>query len=431
MRIGKENRKATLEEFIKKAQLVHGDKYDYSLVEYNNTITKIKINCEKHGVFEQTPNKHLCGRTCPKCNGMNKTTNEFIDQAKLVHGDKYDYSLVNYLKAHELVKIVCVKHGIFKQTPSKHLLKLGCPKCANKNVTTEEFIEKAKLVHGDKYDYSLVEYVGSKKKVKIICSIHGVFEQMPNNHLSGSNCLKCNNKNVTTEEFIEKAKLVHGDKYDYTLTNYVNSKLKVKIICPTHGVFTQIPNGHLVGSGCLKCDNKNVTTEEFIEKAKLVHGNKFDYTNVVYVKSMSTICIICPIHGEFKQKPSDHLSGYGCPRCNESKGEKSITNYLKINGFDYIKQKKFNNCRNVMKLPFDFYLPDYNLLIEYDGEQHFKPTEYWGGETAFKKQLFNDNIKNEYAKNNNINLLRIRFDEYKNINEILDKNIKTWQRQQM
>ena len=368
MKIGKGNRKATLEEFIEKAQLVHGDKYDYSLVEYNNAITKIKINCEKHGVFEQTPNKHLRGQTCPKCNGMNKTTNEFIDQAKLVHGDKYDYSLVEYVKAHELVKIVCAKHGIFNQTPSRHLLKLGCLKCANKNVTTEEFIEKAKLVHGDKYDYSLVDYIGSKKRVKIICSTHGVFEQMPNNHLNGSNCLKCDNKNVTTEEFIEKAKLMHGDKYDYSLVDYIESKSKISIICPTHGVFKQIPNGHLVGRGC--------------------------------------------------------------PYCNESKGELAIINYLKTNGFEFIREKGFDDCRNINKLPFDFYLPNHNALIEYDGLHHYKPLDYFGGINGFNTQQLRDNIKNEYAKNNNINLLRIRFDEYKNINEILDKNIKTWQRQQ-
>ena len=368
MRIGKGNRKATLKEFIEKAQLVHGDRYDYSSVEYNNAITKIKINCEKHGVFEQTPNNHLADHGCPKCAKPVRTVDEFIRRARLTHGDKYDYSLVDYVKSYENVIIVCPKHGKYLQKPKDHLYEGGCPKCGKGTKTTEEFIVESKKIHGNEYDYSLVKYVDEHTKVNIVCKKHGIFSQRPYGHTDEKGCPKCSGKNKTTEDYINQVKLIHGDKYDYSLAEYIDNKTKIKIICEKHGVYEQMPY--------------------------------------------------------------DHIDGCGCPRCNESKGELVITNYLKTNGFVFIREKGFDDCRNINKLPFDFYLPNHNALIEYDGLHHYKPLDYFGGVEGFKKQQLRDNIKNEYAKNNNINLLRIRFDEYKNINEILDKNIKTWQTQQ-
>ena len=265
----------TLDGFIKKAKEVHGDKYDYSKVEYKNSKTKVCIICPIHGEFFQTPYNHLKGFGCSKC-GHEKTssaktsnTSTFIEKAMSVHNDKYDYSKVNYVKSNEKVCIICPRHGEFWQTPNKHLSGNGCPKCARETlwnkrgrVTTENFIEKAKKVHGDKYDYSKTNYINTKTKVCIICPEHGEFWQNPSTHLSGGGCWKCglqrisNVRKYTTEKFIEKAKKIHGDKYDYSKVDYVDSKTKVCIICPKHGEFWQTPNNHINGLGCAECGHE-------------------------------------------------------------------------------------------------------------------------------------------------------------------------------
>jgi len=348
------------------------------------------------------------------------TTKEFIQKAKLKHGNKYDYSLVDYINNKIKIKIICPKHGIFEQTPNNHLNGTLCYKCVNIVKTTKEFIQKAKLKHDNKYDYSLVKYKDSKTKVKIICLEHGTFEQTPNNHLNGKNCLICaGHEKLTTKEFIQKAKLKHGNKYDYSLVDYINSQTKVEIICLEHGIFKQLPNSHLNGIGCPTCGGtKKLTTKEFIQKAKLKHDNKYDYSLVDYINSQTKVKIICLEHGIFEQTPNSHLNGVGCPICKSSKGEQQIINYLKRNNIKYIKEYKFNNCKNMRPLPFDFYLPDKNILIEYDGIQHFKPFTFFGGVNGLNYRIRNDNIKTEYCKNYNIKLIRIKY------NDVVNKKLK-------
>jgi len=294
-----------------------------------------------------------------------------------------------------------------------------------KKLTTEEFIKRAKKVHHNRYNYSLVEYIGNNEKVKIICLKHGEFVQTPHSHLSGNGCPHCaGNIKYTTEEFIEKAKKVHGDRYDYSLVNYIGSNEKVKIICLKHGEFEQISYSHLAGRGCRKCAGKlKSTTEEFIENAKKVHGDRYDYSLVNYVNNQTKVKIICLKHGIFSHEPNSHLSGTGCPRCKTSKGEEKINKWLDENKIKYTYQKKFPKCRNKNPLSFDFYLPDNNLLIEYDGVQHFKPVKHFGGINGFIKRQKHDKIKNEFAKDNNIELLRIPYNEFNNIEYILNNQI--------
>ena len=283
----------------------------------------------------------------------------------------------------------------------------------SKKLTTEEFIEKSKKVHGDRYDYSLVEYKNNNTKVKIICSKHGVFEQTLKNHLN-SNCPKCSNNNIklTKKDFIKKSREIHGNKYDYSLVEYKNNHTKVKIICPKHGFFEQIPYSHLNGFSCKKCSGFNIlTTKDFIKKAIEVHGNKYDYSLVEYENSKRKVKIVCPIHGVFEQNTTHHLRGVGCPICNSSKGEIEIMKLLISYSIKYEKQKTYHNCKNIKLLPFDFYLPEYNMCIEYDGRQHYESIKYFGGEKRLKKQKQIDSIKNEYCKNNNIRLIRIKYDE--------------------
>ena len=341
-----------------------------------------------------------------------QTKNVFIENAKLIHDDKYDYSLVDYVNSLTKVKIICKTHGIFEQRPNGHISqKQGCPKCVGKNKTTSEFIYECGLVHGDKYDYSLVKYVNNKQKINIICKTHGVFEQEANAHLMGRGCRKCTHNHTTNENFIEKAKLIHGDKYDYSLVNYVNNKQKINIICKTHGVFEQECSSHMNGSGCPKCVGKNKTTSEFIEKAKLIHGDKYDYSLTNYIGVFKKVKIICKTHGVFEQKPQHHLRDSGCPICKESKGEKQIRRFLIKNGVKFFHQYKFSDCKDIKQLPFDFYLPEHNTCIEYDGRQHFEAIDRWGGVNGLIDQQRKDNIKNIFCENNKIKLLRISHKE--------------------
>ncbi len=253
-------KKLTTEEFIEKAITVHGDKYDYSLVEYIRSAMKVKIICKEHNyIFETTPNNHLSGKGCTKCaNVYRKTTEEFITECILIHVDKYDYSLVKYIGAFTKVIIRCKVHDyIFSQTPSDHLSGKGCPKCGgNVKSNTKEFIEKAIAVHGYKYDYSLVVYNCNRTKVKIICKEHNyIFSQTPSAHLQGAGCHKCGGTiKKTTEEFVAESIAVHGDKYDYSLVEYINDRTKVKIKCKQCGyIFQQTAGSNLNGSGCPSC----------------------------------------------------------------------------------------------------------------------------------------------------------------------------------
>ena len=196
--------------------------------------------------------------------------------------------------------------------------------------TTEEFIHEARKKHGNKYDYSKVNYANNATKICIICPEHGEFWQEANNHLRGQGCPKCGLENSrekqasTKEEFIKKAREKHGDKYDYSKVEYINAHTKVCIICPQHGEFWQLPLNHLSGRGCSKCyadkTRKRLTStiENFIKKAREKHGDKYDYSKVKYVNCMTKVCIICPEHGEFWQRPNSHLSGHGCPKCKRN-----------------------------------------------------------------------------------------------------------------
>jgi len=364
------------------------------------------------------------------------TKKEFIKKAIKIHENKYDYSKINYVNITTKIIIICPIHGEFKQNPNRHLQKQGCSKCfferlkEKNNSNTKEFIEKARKVHGDKYDYSKVNYIKALKKIKIICPIHGEFLQVPSSHLQGYNCSFCGydskkiKKTKPLQQFINEAQKIHGTLYDYSKVNYIKALKKIKIICKEHGIFEQTPSSHIQGHGCIKCAYKNkgfnrrTTLEIFLKKAKQIHGDKYDYSKVNYINSDTKIEIICRKHDNFLQTPNSHLNGSGCPKCRFSKGEIKIENFLKQNKINFINQKKFKECKNKYLLKFDFYLPNYNLCIEYDGKQHFESIPLFGGKKSFKKQQKRDQIKNEFCWNNNINLIRL---SYKDKDFILDK----------
>lgn len=304
---------------------------------------------------------------------MNEKEN-FINFCEKKFNHKYDYSFVDYKNCFTKVKIICPIHGAFEVTPTAHKnSKFGCKKCSfdlkGENISKKnrhsngKYIKKCIELFGNKYDYSLIEYKGVREKIKVICPIHGLFEPRADTFISkNGGCRKCSSK-FNTEYFINRAKLIHGNKYDYSLTEYKGADFKLKIICPKHGVFEQVATAHL------------------------------------------------------SQKQ-------GCPFCKESKGEKIIYSFLVKNNISFVFQKTFDNLKDISKLSYDFYLPNYNLLIEYNGIQHYKPIKKFGGENYFDIQKKHDLLKKEYAEKNNINLLIISYKDIKNISNILKENIK-------
>lgn len=274
------------------------------------------------------------------------TTEEFIEKAKKIHGDKFDYSLVNYINTHTNVTIICKIHGKFEQKPSYHLDKCGCKLCINRKqnlFSTEDFIDKSRATHGDLYDYSKSIFTGSKNNIKIICKVHGEIEQIAYNHMNGAHCTKCSKsgrKFLTKEILIKRSIETHGNKFDYSKAD-ITSDNNAIIICKNHSPpleFKQNFIAHSRGAGCSVCSKKNkVTKEEFLSRAKIKHGDRFDYSLIEYINQHTDLTIVCKVHGEFKQTASSHLShDICCPSC---------LGYEKLTAYDFIKKanKLFNN----------------------------------------------------------------------------------------
>ena len=275
------------------------------------------------------------------------TIEEFIKKAEKFHNNKYDYSKVEYVNSQTKVCIICPKHGEFWQTPAMHLSQNGCPKCGRESSSKsrikekDSFVSEATNIHGNKYDYSKVEYKGTHTKICIICPIHGEFWQTPRKHLEGNGCPRCyGNKRLTTEEFIKKATSIHGNKYDYSVSEYKNYRTKLKIICPKHG--------------------------------------------------------------EFIQTPHSHLNGDGCPYCNFSHLENEIKLMLDNNNIVYEAQKKFEWLG---KMSLDFYIPSKNVAIECQGSQHYIPYDFFGGKTRLFETQKRDENKKKLCFEHGIKLL--------------------------
>ncbi len=342
--------KRTTQEFISLARIVHGEKYDYSPTEYLKGAALVTIICPAHGKFEQSAANHLAGKGCRKCASKDagdrrrKSTDDFVKTARLIHGGRYDYSDCNYISSRLKVIIRCREHGPFEQMAYVHLKGGGCPSCgkvavANSSRTSrQKFTEQAVRKYGEKFDYSHVEYTNAWTPVLIGCPTHGVFTQTPAAHLHNTKygCPKCAGEDRTnrgrgpreprlqdrksTAQFIESAELKHKGKYDYSLVEYTTSTEKVTIVCRVHGEFLQDPSSHLSGRGCPKCGNERISAlqrqsvESFIARARIVHGNKYGYSKVEYKTARAPVTITCPVHGDFQQSPDGHLNR-GCRQC--------------------------------------------------------------------------------------------------------------------
>lgn len=306
----------------------------------------------------------------------------------------------------------------------------------------DKFIKKSKIIHDSFYNYEKVAYINARIKVIIICPVHGEFTQTPDNHTQGAGCPKCmadklsRDRKRDVSEFIQRSHQVHNHKYEYDKFIYVNSFTKGVITCDTHGDFEQTPASHLKGAGCYHCgvitikNKSRSTNEEFIKKAVNLHNGRYGYTKFIYINAATKGIIDCEEHGEFTQTPNSHLNGNGCPRCRESKGEKIIASILEDNNIPFVREYKLPGT--TYRFKYDFYLPEYHLLIEFHGEQHYMSVKWFNGEEGLRKTKFRDAFKKELAKLANIPVIYFNFNHLKisrkefeqHIFYMLDKRMK-------
>lgn len=304
-----------------------------------------------------------------------------------------------------------------------------------KQKTTTDFIKDAQKIHGNKYDYSKVNYKTAQEKVCMICPIHGEFWQTPNSHLNGRGCPKCGskvaaNKNrdnfkgktkhrKTKEEVLEVITKLYGDKYDLSKIEYKDTYTKICLVCPIHGEFWKTPINLIYGKqGCPKCGieernkAKTKTQEDFITMATLIHFGFYDYSKTIYEKARKNVIITCPIHGDFEQTPDNHLKGCGCPYCQSSILENIVRHILNENNIEYIQRyvPKWLKTDEYHYQSLDFYIPKYNIAIECQGRQHIKPSGNFGSKTTTSEEIYTkvcnlDDRKNKLCQENNINLI--------------------------
>jgi len=365
---------------------------------------------------------------------MEDKLSHLIAKSNEIHNNAYDYSLINEYRGMKIKNpIICKEHGVFYKDFEHHISrKQGCPFCSNKGrYDTKRFIEKAsKLEHCSNYSFDKVEYINNKTKITVTCKDHGDFEIAPGHLLSGEGCPRCryiksaNGKRRSLEDVISLAKEIHGDKYDYSLiTEYKNDREKYPIICKRHGVFYQAFNNHIKGKqGCPVCGHektsgeKALTTEEFIEKAKIAHGDKYDYSKVDYTNGKSNVTIICPVHGEFSQIARNHIFGEGCPKCFKDKSfvEKELLEFIQ----EILPNETIiENDRSVLDgKEIDVYVPKHKIGFEMNGL-------IWHSE-KFENNKNYHLSKTEKCAEKNVTLIHIFEDEWKCKNEICKSRIR-------
>lgn len=298
-----------------------------------------------------------------------------------------------------------------------------------KRLTNKEFIKRASEKHKNKYDYSLCDYKDTHSKVKIKCPKGHIFEQIAWDHLNGRGCKFCDHERTASinklslDEIKKRLFQLYGNKFKFTFTGYTKIEDKIHCTCPKHGEFIIRISGLFDGHNCWKCKGTQPSKgniELFLERSRQIHNGYYDYSKSIYTKGKDKLIIICPKHGEFLQSASAHMQGQGCPSCKMSKGEKLIRTWLLNNNVKFNPQHSFDDFK---RRYYDFYLPEYDICIEYDGELHYTGPKRLGGEEKLKKRQQIDKIKTEYCIKNNIKLIRIPYFEIHNINIILDRNV--------
>jgi G:T-mismatch repair DNA endonuclease (very short patch repair protein) len=300
------------------------------------------------------------------------TTDEFIARAQAVHGDRYDYSRVVYVTSKTPVEVLCPDHGPFFPKPNNHVTnRSGCPRCSHCPPTSlDTFLARARSIHGDRYDYSRVIYQTVQTPIEIICPEHGPFMQTPMSHTQGRGCQQCGAKQCVrrknTAWFIERARSVHGDRYDYSQVKYVRTIDPVTIICVTHGAFTQKAADHLAGNGCQACAGiVKIERDTFVQRSNEAHNSKYTYGEFNGLRCKAEIT--CPVHGVFMQTAREHQAGHGCPDCaaeaTTSSFEQEVAAWLSAQGIFFVR----NTREPLHGLEIDLFIPDQQIGIECQG----------------------------------------------------------------
>lgn len=279
---------------------------------------------------------------------------KIIKRFKEKWGDLFDYSDVDYKSYKEKVHILCRKHNEwFWQTPECHIKFNGCKKCSKelksklRSLGNEEFIKRCKDLYGDSFSYEKTEYVRNSEKVIVTCKKHGDVLVCPSRFMDGHGCPLCNkekpNKRIKRfEDVLKTFRMIHGDKYSYDESTYVDAKTKMRILCPKHGEFWQTPNKHASKRGCPSCWKEKIGTlskigrDEFIRRASKLHNGKYDYSKVAFDVLSDKVEIICSIHGPFEQQANVHLMGCGCQECAKEVRKEKTTKKLE----DFISEAK-------------------------------------------------------------------------------------------
>jgi hypothetical protein len=371
-----------------------------------------------------------------------KTTEEFVKEANLKHNNQYDYSKAEYSGAQSKLIISCKTHGDFQQSAISHLRGAGCPKCANKKrninniITEKDFLKRSKQKFKQQFDYSRMTYIDYYKSINLVCTIHNKsFNISPIKHIHNKTggCPICGKerynkaRSMPLEKFIRLANEIHKNKYDYSKVDYRGIKHHVTIICPIHGEFIKSPMHHLAGQGCKLCSNEKkakqhiLPFETFEKRAKAIFGDRYDYKNCEYTRITAPITLVCSQHGKFTVNAKEHLNGQHCPLCRGiSKGELQIVTVLHKYNIAFEREKKFDDLKNIKPLRFDFYLPDYNLCLEYMGIQHYKVRpKFRMTVDSLRNIQKRDKLKEKYCMDNNINYMKIAYYDYKKIEQLL------------
>ena len=451
-----DKRRLDIRELLQRFENVHKNEYDYRQVEYVNNRTPVKIICREHGPFFQLPDEHIKHNGCRICHPrdysylkkyvtgpLQARKAEVLSNARVVelakkhHETKYDYSLIQEAKRSDDVTIICPEHGEFSQNLGNHLFGSGCRACGfatsavARLLTFESFQLRANEIHRGKYEYYENNWAGGRSEVTIICPVHGRFDQIAQNHLTGHGCPDCGTlqkaakRRQDPEILLAKLRHRHDAFYDYDLTNFRSVNKNITIYCPEHGPFPQTPNNHLAGKGCPSCRNLKIGNAlradpaYVVEKFREMHGDQFDYSLVAqhYVNADTPVPIICRVHGQFWQEPYNHQGGRRCPVCKESNGENEVRRWLEDHSIGYVKEWTEHDCVDSKPLRFDFYIPDYDAVVEFDGIQHYEADSRWWEPDQKKRQdatellQLHDWLKDEWCKENGLAMVRIRYDQ--------------------
>ena len=408
-------KKKTIENIIIDFKNIHGDKYVYDKFKYYGSKCKSTILCKIHGEFNQCASKHLSGQGCKLCN-TRYSLEEIKEKLHKIHGDSYEFIFNEYLDSRSYATVIC-RHGERKMKVSQLLDGQGCIHCKGKKWDENDLREKLISIHNNKFLYK-EGFIINKDIISIYCKIHGDTIIRKDRHLLGQTCRKCSKrKKYDTSLFVEELKNKIKN-CTYEKCKYVSHSDKVVVSCITHGDFESYPEYLLTGHGCKLCSSIKYTQDEYLKMCEKRHPN-LDNSKILYIGSQFPIKSSCKIHGDFEQKACYYINrSNGCPMCRETKGERIIRLFLEENKIKFIQEHK------EFGFYFDFYLPNNNYYIEFNGKQHYHPIEFFGGEKSFNKQKEKDKTKNEiFLDDKDRKLIIIPYWKMDEIYDILKENI--------